>query len=78
MKNVLAVSVFLSCLALGQDKPAAPAFEVASIKANTTNDGRAGLRMGQGGEIIMSNFSLSNIIQFAYDVKGYSLPARIG
>jgi uncharacterized protein (TIGR03435 family) len=73
MKKVLAASatLLISALAFGQTKM--PAFEVASIKPNTTNDGRAGLRMGQGGEIIMTNFTLGNIIEFAFDVKGYSL-----
>jgi uncharacterized protein (TIGR03435 family) len=75
MKNVLtaALVVFLAGLASGQDKTAAPAFEVAAIKPNASNDHRMSIQMGGGGEIIMSNFTLRRLIMFAYDVKGYSL-----
>jgi len=73
MKLTATLLLSLSCLALGQEKPAAPAFEVASIKANTSGDRRMGIQMGGAGEIIMSNFTLRRLIMFAYDVKGYSL-----
>lgn len=69
--------VLASFGALGQPAatpPAAqPAFEVASIKLNTSGEPGSQMRSGGGGEIIMRNFSLKQIIKMAYEVKDYSL-----
>jgi uncharacterized protein (TIGR03435 family) len=69
--------VFAACLCLGQT-PAAPAFDVASVKA--TELSRAG---GEGskrqsvntspGSLIMRNFSLKSCVQWAYNLKDYQV-----
>jgi uncharacterized protein (TIGR03435 family) len=51
----------------------APAFEVASVKANTSGDGRGGGRILPGGRVIFTNESLRAVIRDAYgqnDVLG--------
>ncbi len=49
-----------------------PAFEVASVKPNTSDDHRASMRMG-GSELLLNNFSLKRLIMLAYDVKNFSI-----
>jgi uncharacterized protein (TIGR03435 family) len=59
------------CLSSAQSTPSAPAYEVASIKLNTS--GGNGTRMnGTKGEYMVTNATLKNLIQNAYDVREYS------
>jgi uncharacterized protein (TIGR03435 family) len=50
----------------------APAFEVASIKENTSA-GMDGVANRQGGRFTVTNLSLEWIIQFAYGIREYQL-----
>jgi uncharacterized protein (TIGR03435 family) len=52
---------------------AGPAFEVASVKRNTSGDGRVGMGMAPGGQITMVNVPLRQIILRAYEVQNFQL-----
>jgi len=64
---------FTSAAAFGQPAPT-PAFEVASIKPNTSGSGHSGSHSGHG-LIQMDNVSLKQCIERAYDVRDYALSA---
>jgi uncharacterized protein (TIGR03435 family) len=51
---------------------AQPAFEVASVKANTSGDRSSYSRMGKNS-LALQNWSLQRIVLKAYDLKGYAL-----
>ena len=71
---------FTSLAAFGQLSEENPTFEVASVKPSAPSpEGRirVGMRGGPGspdpGQITYSNVSLKNIVQNAYNVKGYQI-----
>jgi uncharacterized protein (TIGR03435 family) len=64
--TLLAVSV-----SFGQSTPPSPTFEVASILPNTSGD-RSSRSNSNKGELTMTNATLKNIIQNAYNVREYS------
>jgi uncharacterized protein (TIGR03435 family) len=69
---ILAMSASSVCVAQPAASP--PAFEVASLKAAIP--GPQGVwTNGSPDRIRMLNMSLKELISFAYDVKGYQLPA---
>jgi uncharacterized protein (TIGR03435 family) len=59
-------------LLLAATAKAQSAFEVASVKANTSGDRSSFSRMGKDS-LILQNWSLRRIIQKAYDLKDYAL-----
>ena len=69
------LSIFTVCAAFGQPAEPAPAFEVASVKANAAGAGGAG--PGRGREtvtpspagITMKNVHLKSVIQWAYHLQ---------
>jgi uncharacterized protein (TIGR03435 family) len=56
-----------------KNRVAPTAFEVASIKPNNTGGRGSSTHSRPGGEIMMENVSLKQIIQMAYDVRNFSL-----
>jgi uncharacterized protein (TIGR03435 family) len=67
-----------SLIAGGQNQPpdgaqspdARPSFEVASIKPNSSNDGRVGMMIQPGGRLNATNVTLSLLIAQAYRLQG--------
>src|SRR5215467_5233546 len=51
---------------------AQPAFEVASVRANTSGDRSSFSRTGKN-LLVLQNWSLQRIVLKAYDLKGYAL-----
>src|SRR5579872_4810267 len=64
--------VLTACGIFGQTSAPAPAFEVASIKPNLSNDPGSSTRASKG-QIWMENVTLKYCIERAFDVKDYSL-----
>jgi uncharacterized protein (TIGR03435 family) len=64
--------VFAACGMFGQSTTAPKAFEVASIKPNTSGTGNSSTHTSKG-QIRMENVSLKQCIETAFDVKDYSL-----
>jgi uncharacterized protein (TIGR03435 family) len=67
--------VVLAGLACAQvSRAQAPAqFEVASIKPNTSGQGRALIRPAPGGRLTVENFSLRMLLTFAYKVRDFQI-----
>ncbi len=59
-------------LLLAATAAAQPAFEVASVKANTSGDRSSSSRTGKNS-LVLQNWSLERIILKAYGLKGYAL-----
>ena len=59
-------------LLLAATATAQSAFEVASVKANTSGDRSSFSRIGKDS-VVLQNWSLRRIIQEAYDLKDYAL-----
>jgi uncharacterized protein (TIGR03435 family) len=73
----LAVPLFIGALnppRVDAQSPAAdakpPAFEVASIKPNKSNDGRMGVGMQPGGRFTATNITLGMLLSQAYRLQG--------
>ncbi len=73
--SAIGVIVLSSFIAFGQSTPAAPTFEVASIKpAPPPTDGRLMVRMGEdGGRIDYTNVTLKDLLRKAYKVKDHQI-----
>jgi len=62
-----------------QASPAAdPAFEVASIKPADPNATAGGFRMMPGGGLLVTNFSLRQLITIAFDVRDFQIMGAPG
>jgi len=65
---------FSLCMAFGQTPAMAPAFEVASVKpAPSPPVGAIGLFTYPGGRIVVSNYTLRNLIHDAYEIEDYQI-----
>lgn len=77
----IALTFFASCGAYGQSAEAPPAFEVASIRPAAPPEPSRGMRVGRSGgpgtkdptRVTYENFSLSNLVTEAYDIKRYQI-----
>ncbi|MGH9241271.1 MAG: TIGR03435 family protein [Vicinamibacterales bacterium] len=56
-----------------QSPPAAPAFEVASVRRNTSGTSRGTARIPDSGQVTITNAPLRVLITHAYQVGGFSL-----
>jgi len=64
-------------MAFGQTPAMAPAFEVASVKpAPSPPVGAIGLFTYPGGRIVVSNYTLRNLIHDAYEIEDYRILGR--
>jgi uncharacterized protein (TIGR03435 family) len=72
---VFAVVAGLCVPLLGQSQPEQkpPAFEVASVKPNTSGDTNGMLRPLPGGRMTAANMQVRQLITFAYQVAGFQL-----
>ena len=61
-------------LAAEQSPPAAPSFEVASVRRNTSSDSRT-LMDGAGGRYIVTNATLRGLVRIAYELQEEQLVA---
>jgi uncharacterized protein (TIGR03435 family) len=66
-----ACTFLAACLSFAQSTAPAPAYEVASVKLNASGD-RGSRTNGTKGELMVTNATLKNLIQNAYDVREYS------
>ncbi len=64
--------IALASLLAATTAAAQPAFEVASVKANTSGDRSSFSRTGKNS-LVLQNWSLQRIILKAYDLKDYAL-----
>ena len=62
----------MSLLGQSQSRPAGAAFEVASVKTNTSNSAEASWA-GRGSQLMIQNYRLRDIIQGAYGLRPYQL-----
>src|SRR5580692_1816415 len=65
--TLLSVIALSAVIGAAQDKPAAPQFDVVSIKPNAGTGG-SNLKVTPG-RATLTNITLRTLIQFAYDVK---------
>jgi uncharacterized protein (TIGR03435 family) len=75
MRKLVAVLVVgtLACGLLRGQAPAAPAFEVASVKPNRSGEAGGSLRQQPGGRVDAVNMPLRQLISFAYQVPPFRL-----
>ena len=74
----LVVCCLLSFELSAQTQPPAPAFEVASIKANHSADRRMMMDIAPGGRVNVTNLNLKQLILFAYQIKDSQLSGASG
>lgn len=75
------VAVFIAITLFGQAPPPVTAFEVATIKPNTSGDGRIGIFIQPGGRFSATNVTVKMLIQNAYGVRDFQIsggPSWIG
>jgi uncharacterized protein (TIGR03435 family) len=68
---VASLMALASCLISAQTAPAPLAFEVAAIKPNTSGE-RGNSEHGDNVVIVMTNISLKQLVEKAYDVRDFS------
>jgi uncharacterized protein (TIGR03435 family) len=68
---VLSLMVLATCLVGAQTAPAPLAFEVAAVKPNTSGGGGTS-EHSDNGIIVMTNVSLKQLVERAYDVRDFS------
>ncbi len=71
---VTALALFAAANSLAQSAGAAPRFEVASIKPNTSNDQNSSINLDRV-EIFVRNSTLRSIVQYAFSTRSYGLAA---
>ncbi len=73
-KSVLAAAVLTAFTAAQSTSPAKPpAFEVASVKPNTSGDGRVLIAPQPGGRLNLVNVPLRFMIRYAYRVQDFQV-----
>jgi uncharacterized protein (TIGR03435 family) len=81
MRKVIVAGCVLSAMSLLSAQDATPQFEVASVKQNTSGDGRILIQMLPGNRINVTNVPLRQLIVQAYQLQQFQLvggPAWIG
>jgi len=74
VKSVLAAAVLTGFTAAQSTSPAKPpAFEVASVKPNTSGDGRVLMSPQPGGRLNLVNVPLRLMIRYAYRVQDFQV-----
>src|SRR5947208_13392540 len=78
---IVAAAGLLAAVGLAAQSPqppvAAPAFEVASIKPNTSGDGRV-MMQNQPGRFIATNITLRLLIRNAYQLQDFQITGGPG
>jgi uncharacterized protein (TIGR03435 family) len=67
--------------AASRQAPAPEHFEVASVKANTSGDGKVLIQMQPGGRFVATNVTLQQLIRNAYQLQDFQVtggPSWIG
>lgn len=65
-------AVWMIAAAVAAQKPT-PAFEVASVKSNKSDDDVSKRNLGAGGRLVFENYSLRGLIAAAYDVQEFQV-----
>jgi uncharacterized protein (TIGR03435 family) len=73
LRNVLRLAAVAYAITVHAQAPGSPAFEVASIRENTSASDNASVRAQPGGRVSVTNNSLRNIIRNAYNVQNYQI-----
>ena len=74
MRKLLLVPFVVAALAAQTAPPAvAPAFEVASVKQNTSGENLIGVRLAPGGRFTATNVPLRQLITMAYQVQPFQI-----
>ena len=73
LRGLTGISLFLSasCCIFSQSAPS-PAFEAASIKLNTSDDGHSS-STGSKGQVVFTNVALRKLIMRAYEIQDFQL-----
>jgi len=71
--RVLLASAVAVATAFAQDKPAAKAFEVVSIKPADPNNRGIGIEMTPGGRFTASGITLQILLQQAYGIRNFQI-----
>jgi uncharacterized protein (TIGR03435 family) len=74
--RITALVVAAACSAatvLGQAPPAEPVFEVASVKPNRSGDQGASIGIRPGGQVVVTNNTLRNIVRNVYGIQNYQI-----
>src|SRR5262245_36402713 len=58
--------------------PSAPAFEVASVKANRTGELAQRIQPSPGGRLTVTNVSLRGLVRFAYELQDFQIDGGPG
>jgi uncharacterized protein (TIGR03435 family) len=66
------IILFAACAVLAQPHDAHPAYEVASVKLNTSGSGNSSSN-GSKGQIVFTNQTLKRLIERAYGVKPFQV-----
>src|SRR5262245_29973253 len=67
---IASLAAICGSLALGAQ---APKFEVASVKPNTSGDGRVMVGMQPGGRLTASNMPLRELVRMAYQLQPFQI-----
>src|SRR3954452_22676855 len=77
MYRATALFLLTACAMPAQVSPAAPAFDVASVKSSSVGKGTEGSRRerieAKPGSLIMANVRLSAAVKWAYHVQDYQV-----
>jgi uncharacterized protein (TIGR03435 family) len=75
----VALIFIAACARSGQLPPAAPAFDAASVKASKPGDSRGStFQFTPGGGLMITNGTLRDIIETAYNVRDFQIPGGPG
>jgi uncharacterized protein (TIGR03435 family) len=75
MRVLLAFAPLIFAVSLlGQSsRPAAPVFEAASVKRNTSGSENSERNLGAGGRMVFTNFRLPSLVAAAYEVEEFQV-----
>jgi uncharacterized protein (TIGR03435 family) len=77
MRHIIVAIIATTAIVGAQTPPAAPAFEVASIKPNKSGDNRVLIQFPVGGRFTATGVTVRNLIAMAYGVPQPLPPFRI-
>lgn len=76
MRDSLVLFLIAASVAFAQGH--GPAFDAASVKANTSDDHIVDIHVGPGGHFMARGYSLKLLVQQAYQVKGFQVSGGPG
>lgn len=73
MRKLMIASCLIAAVGIVAAQEGAPAFEVASVKQNTSGDGPMLIQLPPGNRITVTNMPLRQLVTMAYQLQQYQL-----